>query len=485
MQTLVKPIEVKEKVQLKIENLIFGGEALARYRGFTVFVPYACPGDEIEAEITEVKKDFARARITKIIESSPHRIAPSCPYFYRLEEQVENKLYCGGCDWQHIDYQAQLRFKTSMVKEALTYIARIKNPPVADIIPAAQSFNYRNKMQLKIGLAEKDDGRKKVICGFFAKNTHYIIDLEKCLIQSESANEILALVRQLLAEYELPGYDEETHRGLMRHVILRTGANTNQYMLIFVTKEKDFPGKHEIAQKIMSRFPSVISVIQNINKAKTNVILGEDTLVIAGKPKIQEKIKGLTFDISPVSFFQTNTAQAEKLYEKVLEFAELTGTEIVLDVYSGAGAIALSVAPKAQKVIGVESVQSAVKDAIANTEWNGIKNVEFRLGEAELVLSRLYKQQVKPEVIIIDPPRKGCSQKVLEAIINLSPRKIIYVSCEPATLARDLQILSKRYYKPEIVQPVDMFPQTAHIECVAKIVKQTKNIKEAKEEVSK
>ncbi len=474
MSTLVKPIEVKEKVNLKIENLIFGGEALARYRGFTIFLPYGCPGDEVEAEITEVKKDYARARITRLITLSPNRINPPCPYFYRLEEQVESKLFCGGCDWQHINYETQLQFKTSMVKDALTYIARFKNLNVLDIIPAESPFNYRNKTQLKVGLREKEEGGKKIVCGFYAKNTHRIIDVEKCQIQTETANGILALVRQLLTEYELPGYDEETHRGLIRHIIVRAGVNTDQYMLIFVTKEKDFPNKADIAAKVIERFPQVIGVIQNINKAKTNVILGEDTLVIAGKIKIQEKIKDLSFDISPVSFFQTNTGQAGKLYDTILEFAELTGNELVLDVYSGAGAIALTVAARAQKVVGIESGQSAVKDAMANADWNKIENVEFRLGEAELVLSRLYKQQVKPAVIIVDPPRKGLSQKVIEAIINLAPKRIIYVSCEPSTLARDLQILHKKHYKLEVVQPVDMFPQTAHIECVAKIVKTIK-----------
>jgi 23S rRNA (uracil1939-C5)-methyltransferase len=477
MHSLVKPITVKEKINLKIENLIFGGEALARYRGFTIFLPYGCPGDEVEAEVTEVKKDFARAQITKITTPSPDRINPPCPYFYRLEEQVENKLFCGGCDWQHIKYETQLQLKTSMVKDALRYIARFKDPNVLDIIPADDLFNYRNKMQLKVGLREREEGGKKIVSGFYAKNTHRIIDIEKCQIQTEIANEILALTRQLLSEYELPGYDEETHRGLVRHIIVRAGVNTDQYMLIFVTKEKDFPNKPEIAAKIMERFPQVVSVIQNINKAKTNVILGEDTLVIAGKIKIQEKIKNLSFDISPVSFFQTNTRQAERLYDTVLGFAGLSGQELVLDVYSGAGAIALYIAPQAQKVIGIESGQSAVKDAMSNTDWNKIENVEFRLGEAELVLSRLYKQQVKPDVIIVDPPRKGLTQKVIEAIINLAPRKIIYVSCEPSTMARDLQILHKRHYKLEAVQPVDMFPQTAHIECVAKIVKTDKTDK--------
>ncbi|MDD5132541.1 MAG: 23S rRNA (uracil(1939)-C(5))-methyltransferase RlmD [bacterium] len=474
MPALVKPITVKEKVNLKIENLIFGGEALARYQGFTIFLPYGCPGDEVEAEVTEVKKDYARAKITKIITPSPDRINPPCPYFYCLEEQVEDKLFCGGCDWQHIKYETQLQLKTAMVKDALKYIARFKEPNVLDIIPAEASFNYRNKMQLKVGLKEKEEGKKKITCGFYAKNTHHIIDIEKCQIQTEVANEILALARQLLGEYELPGYDEETHRGLVRHIIVRAGVNTDQYMLIFVTKEKDFPNKAEIAAKIMERFPQVLSVIQNINKAKTNVILGEDTLIIAGKLKIQEKVKNLFFDISPVSFFQTNTRQAERLYDTVLTFAGLSGQELVLDVYCGAGAIALYLAPQAQKVIGIESGQSAVKDAMFNADWNKIENVEFRLGEADLVLSRLYKQQVKPDVIVVDPPRKGLTQKVIDAIINLAPKRIIYVSCEPSTMARDLQILHKKHYKLEVVQPVDMFPQTAHIECVAKIVKVNK-----------
>lgn len=474
MPTLVKPITVKEKINLKIENLIFGGEGLAHYRGFTIFLPYGCPGDEVEAEITEIKKDYARAKITKIITPSPDRISPPCPYFYHLDEQVEDKLFCGGCDWQNIKYETQLQLKTSMVKDALKYIARFKDPHVLDIIPAENPFNYRNKMQLKVGLREKEEGGKKIVCGFYAKNTHRIIDIEKCQIQTDTANEILALARQLLGEYELPGYDEETHRGLVRHIIVRAGVNTDQYMLIFVTKEKDFPNKAEIAAKIMERFPQVLSVIQNINKAKTNVILGEDTLIIAGKQKIQEKIKNLFFDISPVSFFQTNTRQAEKLYDTVVSLAELSGQEVVLDVYSGAGAIALYVAPQSQKVIGIESGQSAVKDAMFNAEWNKIENVEFRLGEAELVLSRMHKQQIKPDVIIVDPPRKGLTQKVIDAVINLAPKKIIYVSCEPSTMARDLQILHKKHYKLDVVQPVDMFPQTAHIECVAKIVKTIK-----------
>ena len=471
-----------ERLKLKIDSLIFGGEGLARHSSVVIFVPFTAPGDEIEAEIEEVKKNFARARLINIITPSAQRIKPICPHFFNEQNLTgtteAGQLHCGGCAWQHINYPTQLQQKTHLVKEALTYIGKLKDVTVHEIIGARNEFSYRNKIQEAAG-SRDNAGKKEIIFGFYAPDSHNLLDIKNCYLQPTIANEIIYFCKNIFNEYEIPAYDEKFHRDLIRHLIVRQSLPTREVMLIIVTRDKELPNMPDIVDRLTIEFPQIKSIIQNINKDKTNKILGDYSRVLFGQESIGEKIGGLNFKISPTSFFQVNTQQAEVLYKTIGHFiaveaaaAENQGKKpLIIDVFSGTGAIALWLAPFSEKVYGVEVNEEAVRDAINNAELNNITNCEFRLGEAELVLKRMHKNGLRPDTIILDPPRKGCTRKLLEAVKTLDPRQIIYVSCEPTTLARDLHYLDKLKYKTLEVQPVDMFPQTAHIECVARVLK--------------
>ncbi len=468
-------------LRLKIESLIFGGEGLARYKGMVIFIPFTTPGDEVDVEIEEVKKNFARARLMNIIKPSVHRISPLCPNFFNFQALTScskenlpsetDRIYCGGCVWQHIDYATQLKQKTYLVKEAIAYIGKLKDVVVHDIIGAKNEFSYRNKVQEAVG-TKIVENKKELICGFYAPESHRLLDIKSCYLQPTVANEIIYFTKDIFNEYGLTAYDEEFNRGIIRHLIIRQSLRTREAMLIIVTRDKNLPNTPELIQKLTSNFPQIKSIIQNINNKKTNRILGDYSKLLFGKETISEKIGHLNFKISPTSFFQVNTHQAEVLYktiEKFLNKSYQSQTSIIIDVFCGTGAIALWASQFSEKVYGIEVNESAIKDAIANTELNNITNCEFRLGEAELVLRRMYKQGLKPNTVIVDPPRKGCGRPVLDAIKNLNPENIIYVSCEPTTLARDLHYLDKLKYKTIEIQPIDMFPQTSHIECVVRL----------------
>ncbi len=460
------------RLKLNIESLIFGGDGLARYKGMVIFVPFTAPGDEIVAEIDDVKKNFARANIVEIINPSDCRIKPICPYFFDASKGPE-QFYCGGCVLQHIDYETQLSQKTELVWEAATYIGKLKDIVVHDTIASKNEFSYRNKIQEKVGSRFKE-GEKEVICGFYAPESHKLLDVTNCYLQPTIANEIISSLKILFNQYELPVYDEEFHRGLLRHIIVRQSFVTREVMVIIVTRDKDLPNAPEIIEKLTTDFPQIKSIVQNINKKRTNKILGDQLKILFGKETIQEKIGHLDFRISPTSFFQVNTQQAEVLYRIIENFLlsrSTTPSNIIIDVFSGTGSISLWVSRFSEKVYGVEVNEAAVRDAINSAELNNITNCEFRLGDAGLVLRRMQKQGIKPDVIIIDPPRKGCTRKLLDSVKALGPDEIIYVSCEATTLARDLHYLDKLKYKTLEIQPVDMFPQTAHIECVARLKK--------------
>lgn len=472
MQTGQVTLKKGNRLKLNIESLIFGGDGLARYKGMVVFVPFTAPGDEVVAEIDEVKKNFARARVVEIVHPSDCRIKPICPYFFDTSKGFE-QFYCGGCVLQHIDYQTQLSQKTELVWEAATYIGKLKDIVVHDTIPSKNEFSYRNKMQERIG-SKFSQGEKEIICGFYAPESHKLLDVANCYLQPTIANEIISSVKALFNQYELSSYEEEFHRGLLRHIIVRQSFLTREVMVIIVTRDKDLPNATEITEKLTSFFPQIKSIIQNINKKRTNKILDDQVKILFGKETIQEKIGHLDFKVSASSFFQVNTQQAEVLYNKIENFLLARShdpSNIIIDVFSGTGSIALWVSRFTKKVYGVEVNEAAVRDAINSAELNNITNCEFRLGDAELVLRRMTKQGIRPDVIILDPPRKGCTRKLLDSVKALGPDEIIYVSCEATTLARDLHYLAKLKYKTLEIQPVDMFPQTAHIECVARVKK--------------
>ena len=448
------PVRLGQEIAVTVHGLGSSGEGVARYEGLTVFVPGGAPGDRLLARVEEVKKNYARAALVAVEEPSPDRVAPPCPVV----------AACGGCQLQHIAYGAQLRLKRQQVVDALERLGKLTGVTVHPTLGMEDPWHYRNKAQFPVGYRS---GR--VIAGFFAPGTHRIVDIEQCDIQHPLGNRIMAEVKALAGRYGVRIYDERTHSGVLRHVLARVGRGTGEAMAVLVTNGPDFPHGREIARELMARIPGLVSVVQNINPARTNVVLGRESRVLAGKEHITDYIGDLQFSISPVSFFQVNPAQTEVLYGKALEYAGLTGSETVIDLYCGIGTISLFLARQCREVIGIEWVEEAVADARENAARNGIGNARFIAGDAAVEMPRLAEEGVRADVIVLDPPRKGCDEPVLEAIAAVAPQRVVYVSCNPASLARDLGRLAGMGYRTVEVQPVDMFPHTAHVECVARV----------------
>lgn len=452
------PVQTGETVELEIHGLGHSGEGVGRYQGFTLFVPGAVPGDRVAARVHEVKRSFARAAVVRVLNPSPHRVQPPCPVFGE----------CGGCQLQHITYTEQLRLKRQQVEDAIVRVGKLEGVTVHPTLGMDNPWRYRNKAQMPIGMA---GGR--VIAGFFAPGTHRIIDIQECAIQHPLGNLVIAEIKRLAEQYRVQVYDERSHRGVLRHVLVRVGRGSGEAMAVLVTNGPRLPYGDAIARQLMEAVPGLVSVHQNINPHRTNVILGDQTRLLAGQESITDHIGDLTFAISPRSFFQVNPAQTEVLYGKALEYAGLTGSELVIDAYCGIGTISLFLARGARRVVGIEVIPEAVADARQNAERNGINNAEFLLGDAAEAMPELYREGLRPDVVVVDPPRKGCDPPVLEAFAAMQPRRIVYVSCNPATLARDLGLLSALGYRTQEVQPVDMFPHTAHVECCSLLVRES------------
>ncbi len=454
------PLSRGKTFRIPITGLSHSGEGVGRFRNFTVFVPYAVPGDTIDVRIEEVHKNYARGELAFVRSPSPDRVQPRCGLFYE----------CGGCQLQQVDYQAQLALKTKVVEDAVTRLGRLQGVEVKPCLGASDPWYYRNKVQFPVGLSE---GR--LVVGCYTRGTHDIVPADECYIQHQTNNRIMREARILAEKYNVRPYDEETGGGTLRHILSRVAAKTGQAMVVFVTATRDFGPGRKLAEELMLRLPQVVGVFQNINQARTNVIMGPETRLLAGVESIEDTIHvggpydDLRFKISPQSFYQTNPDQTALLYRQVLKYADLTYRETVIDVYCGIGSITLFLAQRAKKAYGVEAVSEAVNDAKKNARLNRIENVEFLVGEAEKVLPQMQQGGVAPDLIVVDPPRKGCDPRVLQAMAEMRPARIIYVSCNPATLARDLAGLRDLGYRTLEVQPVDMFPMTGHIEAVAKL----------------
>ena len=403
------------------------------------------PDEVVTAKIIEIKKNYAIAKLVGIIEKSYNRVEPMCPIYKD----------CGGCQLQHLSYDTQLKLKRQQVIDSVTRIGKI-DVEVKETIGMENPWHYRNKMQFPVGLVNK-----QVKIGCFAKSSHKIIDTNSCLIQKTQSDLILQAARRVINKFAIPVYNEDKHRGILRHVMSRVGIN--ETMLVLVTAKDNLQNEKAIVHALKKELPDITSIQQNIQTYHNNVVLGRDTKILYGKRAIKDKISDLTFNISARSFFQVNTVQAEKLYQTALEFADLKGNEIVIDAYCGTGTITLFLARHARKVYGIEIVSSAIADAKLNTRINNIRNVEFIIGDASVMLPKI---GVRPDVIVLDPPRAGCDAKLLKSISKFKPSKIVYVSCNPATLARDLNILESSEYKTKVIQPVDMFPFTSHVESV-------------------
>ncbi|MEJ6949630.1 23S rRNA (uracil(1939)-C(5))-methyltransferase RlmD [Natronospora cellulosivora (SeqCode)] len=444
-------------IELELNDIANGGDCVGRYQGLAVFVAGGIPGEKVLTKISEKKKNYARGKLIKVIDTVDSRVNPECPVF----------IECGGCHIQHINYKEQLLHKEKMVKDLLERIGGLENIEVESVIGADYEFAYRNKAQFPLSINEEG----KIVSGFYKQGTHQLVAHDDCQIQHPLINRIVNKTIDILNEYEISVYNEKKHRGFLRHLLVRVGVCTNQALLIIVSNGKKFSFGEEISQRIMAEIPELIGVLQNINMKNTNVIMGNETKLLAGQDYYLDYIGPTKYAISSRSFFQVNTIQAAKLYDKVLEYADLSGEETVLDAYCGIGSISLYLARDAKKVIGIEVVEEAIKDANQNARLNGIDNCEFVTARVEDKLADYLSQGNLPDLIVFDPPRKGLDDSVVEAVLNALPDRIIYVSCNPATLARDLAKL-KDIYDVKKVQPVDMFPHTYHVETVVLLEKQ-------------
>ncbi|SES98239.1 23S rRNA (uracil(1939)-C(5))-methyltransferase RlmD [Anaerobranca gottschalkii] len=440
-----------EIITVTIEDVTSEGEGVGKVHGFTVFVPKTVKGDVVKGKIISTKKTYARALLQEIITPSEKRVKPKCLVY---EE-------CGGCNLQHADYGHQLEIKRKIVEDAISRIGGFQGISIKPLLTAGDE-NYRNKMQAPVGLI---DG--KVVAGFYKPKSHEIVPTDYCIIQHEKSNEILREVIEIVNDLAIQPYNETKGVGIIRHIMSRVGINTGQTMVVIVVTKMDFPQKDLLVERIKKALPNLTTLVFNINEEKTNVILGNENVVSFGLGYIEEIAQGIKFRISPLSFFQVNPRGMELLYKKAVEYAGLTGRERVIDAYCGIGSITLFMAKKAKEVLGIEVVPQAVKDAVENAKLNNIVNVSFIEGKAEDVMVKLANQGEHYDVVVVDPPRKGCDQSLLAAIKRIAPQRVVYVSCNPATLARDLKILCEEgLYQIKEIQPVDMFPNTSHVECV-------------------
>ena len=439
-------------IRVTIEDLSSDGLGVGHSDGMAFFIKDTVIGDEVEAKIMKMKKTYGYARMTKLLVPSPDRIEACCPVARQ----------CGGCQIQSMSYPAQLRFKENKVRNNLMRIGKFENPPMEPIIGMDTPFRYRNKAQFPIGYSR--DGRR--IAGFYAGRTHAIIECEDCLLGAEVNQEILETVLSHMEQFQIEPYEEQTGKGLLRHVMTRVGHSTGEIMVCLIVNGTKLPHEEALITAL-TRITGMASITLNTNTEKTNVIMGRKQRLLWGRPYIEDTIGAVRFRISPLSFFQVNPLQTEKLYGKALEYAGLTGEETVWDLYCGIGTISLFLAQRAKKVCGVEIVPAAIEDARKNAALNGFTNAEFFVGKAEEVLPEKYKTEgITADVIVVDPPRKGCEESVLTTMIQMQPKRIVYVSCDSATLARDLKYLCENGYTLQKCCPVDMFGNSVHVETV-------------------
>lgn len=448
METLKKNQVFKGQVV----DLTHEGHGVVKIDRYPVFVPKALTGEEIEFKLIKVNKNFAIGKLLEIYTESKDRVEPPCVYYDK----------CGGCQLQHLDYQAQLEMKRNQVVNLFHRKGKFTSTPINETIGMMNPWNYRNKSQIPVGQNSEDTP----IMGFYRQRSHDIIDMEECLIQDSIQNQLMRMIRALLSEHNVSIYDEKRKEGLLRHVIIRVGYTSREVMVVFVTNGKKFKQAKAIIKQMVEAVPNIKSVIQNINETHSNVIMGKKSKTLYGKDEITDELDSVEFEISDQSFYQINASQTVKLYNKALEYAGLTGEETVLDTYCGIGTIGLYMAEKAKHVYGVEVVPAAIEDAKKNAKLNGYDNTTFVCGKAESVIMDWKQQGIQPDVVMVDPPRKGCDEQFLRTLLELNPKRIVYISCNPSTQQRDAHILAEGYELKEIT-PVDMFPQTTHIETVA------------------
>lgn len=441
-------------IQVEIIDINHMGKGVAKIDNFVVFVDKTITGDIAEIKITETKKNYAVGKLLKIIKSSKQRITPHCSHF----EQ------CGGCQLMHMSYEEQLKYKkNSVINEFKRADVDTENIQIDDTLGMQDPFRYRNKTAFSV--TEKNN---EIYIGPYEQGTYNTVDIEGCLIQSIEADKVVSMFKNLMVKYKVDAYDKKLGKGTVRNIVIRNNRK-NELMLIIVTTQESFKNKDELVKELAASNLNIKTIIQNINSKNTNLVMGRKNITLYGEGTINDTIDDLNFTISPETFFQVNPIQTEKLYQTAIEFANIKNHEVCFDIYCGIGTISLMAAKHAKKVYGVEIVEQSIINARENAVKNNIENVEFYAGKAEEVLPKLYKQNIKADVVIVDPPRKGCEKEVIDTMISMSPQKIVYVSCNPSTLARDIKMLEEGGYKLKEVQPVDMFPWSVHTEVVVKI----------------
>lgn len=475
------PVVKNGEYMAEIVGIGHDGEGVGRVDGFTLFIPGALPGEKVLVKVVKVKKQYGYGKLIRVLQESTDRIDAPCEIYSK----------CGGCQLQHLSYEAQLRWKRQLVIDNLERIGKLRvagtaeetlNDSTDSMKPAKHNSNpgivvyptlgmqdpwrYRNKAQVPIG--EEQGG---LVGGFYAQGSHRIIDMESCMIQHERNDSVVAKIKEIGHRLGVTAYNEQTHTGLLRHVVVKVGFRTGETMVVLVTNGEKIPRVEEWIAGIREALPEVVSIVQNVNRERTNVIFGSKTRVLWGQEYIYDFIGDVKFAISARSFYQVNPVQTEVLYGKALEYAALSGDEVVIDAYCGIGTISLFLAQHARKVHGVEIVPEAISDAKRNAELNGIANVDFGVGAAEVVIPAWQDAGMQADVVVVDPPRKGCDAALIASILAMRPRRIVYVSCNASTLARDLRLFEDGGYRTECVQPVDMFPHTVHVECCSLLVR--------------
>lgn len=452
---MMKQQQSKKTVLVTIKRLGINGEGVGFYKKKIIFIPGALPNEEVFVRITKEHPKFLEGELVRVKTKSNERIKPACTIYEK----------CGGCQLQHMTYAAQLKAKKDIVKQAFERYTSIKNLPIHDTIGMDEPWNYRNKSQLQIG-----EKKGNYMAGLYAAKSHQLIELTNCPVQHPDTNKVTEKVKRILQQLRIPVYKERTHSGIVRTVVVRTSFYTKEVQVVIVTATKILPKKEKIITEITRQLPNVTSIVQNINTEKTSVIFGNETIVLAGNETITEKLGSFSFDLSARAFFQLNPVQTVTLYNEAKKVAQLTGNEKVVDAYCGVGTIGLWLADGAKEVRGMDVIKESVMDAQENMKKHGVEHATYVVGKAETWLPKWKKEGFDPDVIVVDPPRTGCDKTFLQTVIDMNPKRFVYVSCNPSTLAKDVDYLMKRGFELKSVQPVDMFPQTAHVECVSQIV---------------
>ncbi len=436
-----------QELRLRVDRLSYGGRGVARADGYVVFVPYTAPGDVVRARLVRARRSFGEAEVVEVVQPSPDRVAPPCPYFGR----------CGGCTWQHLRYEAQLAAKEQIVRESLERLGGLRDLPLRPVVPAPSPFHYRNKMEFAF--------HPEATLGLHLRG-HFdrVLEIDDCLLPSSTAGQLLREVKAFVRERGLSCYDHRTRQGLLRHLVYREGVRTGQVLVGVVTAPGPFPDGPALAQRVAQRFPQVRGVVWAQSGSLSDAVVVDRLEVLWGEATIEEELGGLRFRIGLETFFQTNTEQADRMVRLALEMAELRGGERVVDLYCGVGTFTLAFARHAEFAWGVEVVPAAVEAARENAARGGVGNVEFLQGEVRHVLPQLVARVGRPDLVILDPPRAGAGGKVMRKVGRAAPRRVLYVSCNPTTLAPDLKELVPFGYRVAVVQPVDLFPQTYHVE---------------------